>query len=183
MSSRIRCAESSSRAPMSGPTPPRQRMRLRASELTPGPCRGQRSGSGCCRASNHKKKSNTSEPASRTGSTSLSNRWMRGHPTGRRAAHERPSPRWKSRSSHPPRSRPRRSLGVGRSPLRERQSNTMVLWADTRTRWSRCHCTARDSTTFSTSRPFAIRSSIWSRCETRATSCSMIGPSSRTSVT
>ena len=43
--------------------------------------------------------------------------------------------------------------------------------------------TARESTMRSRSRPRATRSSTWSRCDMRATSCSMMGPSSSTSVT
>ncbi len=66
---------------------------------------------------------------------------------------------------------------------RQRQSNTTVLFAYTRTRLSRCHRTARESTIFSRSAPFWTRSSKVSRWEIRATSCSMIGPSSRASVT
>ncbi len=61
--------------------------------------------------------------------------------------------------------------------------NTTVLFPYTNTRFSTCHRTARDKTTFSRSRPLRMRSSTVSRCDTRTTSCSMIGPSSSTSVT
>ena len=52
-----------------------------------------------------------------------------------------------------------------------------------RTRCSACQRTARASATRSASRPIAARSSGESECSTRATSCSMIGPSSRSAVT
>jgi hypothetical protein len=52
-----------------------------------------------------------------------------------------------------------------------------------RTRCSACQRTARASATRSASRPMAARSSGLSEWLTRATSCSMIGPSSRSAVT
>ena len=52
-----------------------------------------------------------------------------------------------------------------------------------RTRCSACQRTARASATRSASRPMAARSSGLSEWSTRATSCSMIGPSSRSAVT
>jgi hypothetical protein len=42
---------------------------------------------------------------------------------------------------------------------------------------------AREDHALQVAAPRATRSSTWSRCEMRATSCSMIGPSSSTSVT
>ena len=51
------------------------------------------------------------------------------------------------------------------------------------TRCSLCHLTARASTWLSVSRPRAVRSSTVSVWSARATSCSMIGPSSRSAVT
>ena len=63
------------------------------------------------------------------------------------------------------------------------QAKTMV-WLPLRiTRSSLCHCTARDSTVRSTSAPRRWRSATVSAWVTRTTSCSMIGPSSRSSVT
>ena len=61
--------------------------------------------------------------------------------------------------------------------------NTTVLWPLVSTRCSTCQRTARASTTHSTSRPTAVRSSADSEWFTRSTSCSMIGPSSRSAVT
>jgi hypothetical protein len=52
-----------------------------------------------------------------------------------------------------------------------------------RTRCSACQRTARASAIRSASRPIAARSSGLLVCSTRATSCSMIGPSSRSAVT
>lgn len=60
---------------------------------------------------------------------------------------------------------------------------TMVLWPLSRTRCSQCQRTARDSASASASRPTVARrsgSKVWSM---RMTSCSMIGPSSRSGVT
>ena len=63
------------------------------------------------------------------------------------------------------------------------QAKTMV-WLPLRiTRSSLCHVTARESTARSTSAPRRCRSATVSACVTRTTSCSMIGPSSRSSVT
>ena len=63
------------------------------------------------------------------------------------------------------------------------QRKTTVFGPFISTRCSTCQRTARARTTLSTSRPTAVKSSgvrLWS---TRATSCSMIGPSSRSAVT
>lgn len=63
------------------------------------------------------------------------------------------------------------------------QRKTTVRSPLSRTRCSACHRTARARARHSTSRPTATSSSglwVWS---TRATSCSMIGPSSRSAVT
>jgi O-methyltransferase domain len=62
-------------------------------------------------------------------------------------------------------------------------SKIIVLFRYNRIRFSMCHRTARDNTTFSTSLPFSTRFSSESRCEIRTTPCSIIGPSSSTSVT
>lgn len=58
-----------------------------------------------------------------------------------------------------------------------------VLWPLSSTRCSLCHLTARASTWLSVSRPIAVRSSTVLLWSARATSCSMIGPSSRSAVT
>ena len=63
------------------------------------------------------------------------------------------------------------------------QRKTTVLWPLRMTRRSLCHLTARASTWLSVSRPRAVRSSTVSVWSARATSCSMIGPSSRSAVT
>ena len=60
--------------------------------------------------------------------------------------------------------------------------NTIVLLSWTRMRSSMCQRTARASTTRSISRPSRARSSSVLRWVTRTTSCSMIGPSSSSSV-
>lgn len=62
-------------------------------------------------------------------------------------------------------------------------SNTTVLFPKHSTRCCRCQRTARERTTLSRSLPFSINASGLSRCDTRITSCSMMAPSSRTSVT
>lgn len=74
---------------------------------------------------------------------------------------------------------PQPKPAVGRRAL---QSNTTVLFPYSKTRSSKCRRTARANTTFSRSRPLRIKSSIESRCEQRTTSCSMMGPSSRTAL-
>ena len=61
--------------------------------------------------------------------------------------------------------------------------NTTVLFPWTSTRSSQCQRTARARTRRSRSRPRCFRSSTESRCETRPTSCSMIGPASSSAVT
>lgn len=59
-----------------------------------------------------------------------------------------------------------------------------IVWLPSRiTRSWLCHSTARDRTARSTSAPRRWRSAAFSACVTRTTSCSMIGPSSRSSVT
>ena len=58
-----------------------------------------------------------------------------------------------------------------------------VLWPFRSTRCSLRHFTARASTRLSVSRPMAVRSSTVLLWSTRATSCSMMGPSSRSAVT
>ena len=58
-----------------------------------------------------------------------------------------------------------------------------VLCPLSSTRCSPCHLTARASTWLSVSRPSAVKSSTVLLWSTRATSCSMIGPSSRSAVT
>ena len=58
-----------------------------------------------------------------------------------------------------------------------------VLWPLSSTRCSLCHLTALASTWLSVSRPIAVRSSTVLLWSARATSCSMIGPSSRSAVT
>ena len=60
---------------------------------------------------------------------------------------------------------------------------TVVLRPLTSTRCSTCQRTARASTMHSMSRPTAVKSSADSEWSTRCTSCSMIGPSSRSAVT
>ncbi len=70
---------------------------------------------------------------------------------------------------------------IGRAATQSRK--TMVLLPLARTRPSRCQATARASTRRSISRPLRTRSSGVSLCEMRSTSCSMIGPSSRSAVT
>jgi site-specific recombinase XerD len=62
-------------------------------------------------------------------------------------------------------------------------ANTMALFPLSMTLPSRWHRTARARTRRSMSRPLRMRSSGVSRCETRSTSCSIIGPSSRSLVT
>ena len=62
-------------------------------------------------------------------------------------------------------------------------ANTMVLLPSTSTRSSRCQRTARESTWRSMSRPRILSSSSRCRCDTRMTSCSMMGPLSRRPVT
>ena len=62
-------------------------------------------------------------------------------------------------------------------------SKITVLFSYNRIRFSICQRTALESTIFSRSRPFSTSSSSASRCEIRVTPCSMIGPSSSTSVT
>ena len=89
-----------------------------------------------------------------------------GSPAGRRETVRRPLPGVRG---------PDRRSGAG-------QGKTTVWLPCTRMRFSMCQRTARASTTRSISRPRRIRSARVSRCETRATSCSMIGPSSRSSV-
>src|SRR5690606_5789554 len=77
----------------------------------------------------------------------------------------------------------RRALTGARLTPGPQRGNTMVLWPSSRTRCSACHLTALARVRLSTSRPIAARSSgewLWL---TRATSCSMIGPSSRSDVT
>ena len=61
--------------------------------------------------------------------------------------------------------------------------NTTVRLPLRNTRSSRWASTAFASTRRSMSRPLRTRSSGWSACEMRSTSCSMIGPSSRSVVT
>ncbi len=63
------------------------------------------------------------------------------------------------------------------------QRNTTVLWPFISTRRSTCQRTARASTRHSMSRPTAVKPSADSEWSTRCTSCSMIGPSSRSAVT
>lgn len=65
---------------------------------------------------------------------------------------------------------------------RHTYSNTTVRLPCTITRSSAWARTARASTMRSTSRPLRTRSATASRCETRITSCSIMGPSSRVSV-
>ena len=62
------------------------------------------------------------------------------------------------------------------------QPKMIVRRPSTSTRRCRCSRTARASTCRSRSRPLRTRSSTLSRCVTRVTSCSMIGPSSRSAV-
>ena len=85
-----------------------------------------------------------------------------------------------------------REMGTRRQimPLAERQGDEAVRHANTTvrlplisTRRSRCTRTARVRVWRSSSRPLRMRSSTVSRCETRATACSMIGPWSSCSVT
>ena len=61
--------------------------------------------------------------------------------------------------------------------------NTTVRFPCRRMRSSRCQATARASTARSISRPTRRMSATLSRCVTRCTSCSMIGPASRSAVT
>lgn len=77
---------------------------------------------------------------------------------------------------------PDRAASCACKPVTD-QSNTTVLFEYCRMRRSRCQRTARDRTMRSTSRPFSIKSARLSRCDTRVTSCSMMGPSSSASVT
>ena len=74
----------------------------------------------------------------------------------------------------------RRFAAVAR---RRDQRKTTVFWPFRNTRRSRCQRTARASARHSTSRPSATRSSARMLYSTRATSWSMIGPSSRSLVT
>jgi DNA-binding IclR family transcriptional regulator len=60
---------------------------------------------------------------------------------------------------------------------------TMVVLPSRAMRSSQCQRTARDSTARSTSAPRRTRSSVVFPWSTRTTSCSMIGPSSRSAVT
>ncbi len=64
-----------------------------------------------------------------------------------------------------------------------RQAKTTVREPFSRTRCSLCHFTARASAWHSTSRPTATSWSGVTSWPTRSTSCSMIGPSSRSAVT
>ena len=80
-----------------------------------------------------------------------------------------------------------------RLPARERggihqgaaaaQAKTTVRWPLSSTRCSACHRTAWASTRRSTSCPLARREATVSSWVARVTSCSMIGPSSRSAVT
>src|SRR4029453_17902335 len=79
--------------------------------------------------------------------------------------------------------RPEEGQGLGFLEVHGLYSKTTVLLPYTSTRCRRWRFTARASTTFSRSRPLRTRSSTESRWLTRATSCSMIGPSSRSEVT
>ncbi len=70
---------------------------------------------------------------------------------------------------------------AGREPVGQRKTTVQLPLASTRL--SLCHCTARARTRASTSRPMVTSSSgVW-EWSTRTTSCSMIGPSSRSGVT
>ena len=84
------------------------------------------------------------------------------------------------------RAQPRQCL-KGQQTLDRRDANAhlkiTVLWPFSSTRCSLCHLTARASTWLSVSRPIAVRSSTVLLWSARATSCSMIGPSSRSAVT
>ncbi len=73
--------------------------------------------------------------------------------------------------------------GSGAGPSRVRQAKTTVREPFSRTRCSLCHFTARASAWHSTSRPTATSWSGVTSWPTRSTSCSMIGPSSRSAVT
>jgi hypothetical protein len=73
--------------------------------------------------------------------------------------------------------------GPPRRAARCTQRKTTVFCPFRNTRCSRWPRTARASAWHSTSRPSATRSSARMLYSTRATSCSMIGPSSRTPVT
>ena len=64
-----------------------------------------------------------------------------------------------------------------------RQRKTTVRWPLSSTRVSACQRTARESTWLSTSRPAATSCGPLSAWSTRTTSCSMIGPSSRSGLT
>ena len=77
--------------------------------------------------------------------------------------------------------KPQRRGSRGRRPLG--YLKTMVLAPLSRTRWSACQRTARARAMHSVSRPMAISSAGLSAWSTLATSCSMIGPSSRLVVT
>ena len=73
---------------------------------------------------------------------------------------------------------------TGEPPVRlQPQRNTTVRQPCMSTRSSRCQRSPRASTAFSTSRPLRTVSSTVSPWSTRITSCSMIGPSSRSAVT
>src|SRR5262249_9061458 len=77
----------------------------------------------------------------------------------------------------------RDGLAVHHDRRHENYLRTTVLLPLRNTRRSACHLMARFNTTVSSSLPMTVRSSadcVWS---TRSTSCSMIGPSSRSVVT
>ena len=75
------------------------------------------------------------------------------------------------------------SAPVDRSTRETPQLKTTVRSPLSSTRDSQCQRTARASTRDSTSSPARTRSSGVIRWSTRTTSCSMIGPSSRSAVT
>ncbi len=107
-------------------------------------------------------------------------------------------PRWGSgeaRERHPqrpaPRARQAQPGGTGGRVGKPRgsraqptpQAKTTVRRPLSRMRRSACHLTARANAWHSTSRPTATNCSGVTSCPTRSTSCSMMGPSSRSAVT
>jgi hypothetical protein len=135
----------------------------------PGP-----TGDGCCQS--------WSPPCSCCASSQTSHSASAGHRRVVRRLGE-PAGRVKCfREQVPSPARQRNVPGAAVLPVAAPQKMTVVLPSRTM-RSSQCQRTARDSTARSTSAPRRTRSAVACRWSTRTTSCSMIGPWSRSWVT